>query len=83
LDKLLLSETSIPLASWCLETELTAKNVILDSQAIEHLEILPPFKKNKLIPDASLFTKLSCGVRTPFGKRMMKRWVVSPLQDPA
>jgi len=31
--------------------------------------------------DGSLFSYLSKDSRTPFGKRMLKRWTVSPLQD--
>lgn len=29
----------------------------------------------------SLMGFLSTGIRTPFGKRMLKRWIVSPLTD--
>ena len=62
---------------------MTSRNMIIDAQAIEHLDILPhpqpAIKVNKL--DGSLFSFLSRMSRTPFGKRMLKRWTVSPLQD--
>ena len=52
--------------------------MVIDAQALEHLDILPPVNTKQ---DQSLFTYLSQGVRTPFGKRLLKRWVVSPLTD--
>jgi len=57
--------------------------MIIDAQAIEHLDILPLPKLNSKVMrlDGSLFTYLSKDSRTPFGKRMLKRWTVSPLQD--
>lgn len=57
--------------------------MIIDAQAIEHLDILPqPQPAGKVYKlDGSLFTFLSRMSRTPFGKRMLKRWTVSPLQD--
>ena len=57
--------------------------MIIDAQAIEHLDILPKQEPaSKLIKvDGSLFSFLSRMSRTPFGKRMLKRWTVSPLQD--
>lgn len=59
--------------------------MIIDAQAIEHLDILPQAtasgKAVKL--DGSLFGFLSRSSRTPFGKRMLKRWTVSPLYDAA
>lgn len=57
--------------------------MIIDAQAIEHLDILPkPEPASKLIKvDGSLFSFLSRMSRTPFGKRMLRRWTVSPLQD--
>ncbi len=57
--------------------------MIIDAQAIEHLDILPmPKQAGQVIKnDGSLFSYLSRGSKTPFGKRMLKRWTVSPLQD--
>jgi DNA mismatch repair ATPase MutS len=56
--------------------------MLIDAQAIEHLDILPPNRIMKSSDkDQSLFNYLSQGIRTPFGKRMLKRWVVSPLTD--
>lgn len=57
--------------------------MIIDAQAIEHLDILPqPTPASKVIKvDGSLFSYLSKDSVTPFGKRMLKRWTVSPLTD--
>ena len=59
------------------------RNMIIDAQAIEHLDILPqPTPASKVIKiDGSLFSYLSKDSVTPFGKRMLKRWTVSPLTD--
>jgi len=57
--------------------------MIIDAQAIEHLDIMPqPVPSSKVLKvDGSLFSYLSRMSRTPFGKRMLKRWTVSPLQN--
>lgn len=89
LDKLLLADTSIPVASFEWQSSgsshivATPTNMIIDAQAIEHLDILPqPSATNKVNSiDGSLFSYLSRGSRTPFGKRMLKRWTVNPLYD--
>ena len=89
LDKLLLADTSIPVASFEWQSSssshivATPTNMIIDAQAIEHLDILPqPAATNKVNSiDGSLFSYLSRGSRTPFGKRMLKRWTVNPLYD--
>lgn len=82
LDKLLLLDTALPVATFTYSKEgidgLQSANMVIDAQAIEHLDILPPIQSKN---DMSLFGFLSQGVRTPFGKRMLKRWVVSPLTD--
>ena len=79
LDKLLLLDTALPVATFKLSSlaEVETSAMVIDAQAIEHLDILPPPTKQQ--QDQSLFTYLSQGVRTAFGKRMLKRWVVSPL----
>ena len=62
---------------------LKQQNMIIDAQAIEHLDILPQLASaSKVIKfDGSLFSYLSQDIQTPFGKRMLKRWTVSPLCD--
>lgn len=58
--------------------------MVIDAQAIEHLDILPPPSQRRRAVtdvDGSLFTFLSKDIRSPFGKRTMKRWVVSPPQQ--
>lgn len=81
LEKLLLLETALPVATFQFSDNLSdvkTAQMVIDAQAIEHLDILPPINSKH---DLSLFTYLSSGVRTPFGKRLLKRWVVSPLTD--
>ena len=96
LDKLLLADSSVPVAGfeWTslydegsrerrLDTSAHRSTMIIDAQAIEHLDILPqPQPASKVVKvDGSLFSFLSRSSKTPFGKRMLKRWTVSPLQD--
>jgi DNA mismatch repair ATPase MutS len=86
LQRLLLADTSIPVATftWTVGTEELSlnKTMLIDAQAIEHLDILPPYFGSKLKKvDGSLFTFLSHGCSTAFGKRMLKRWTVNPLYD--
>ena len=82
LDKLLLLDTALPVATFINSKDgvdgIQTSNMVIDAQAIEHLDILPPIQSKH---DTSLFGYLSQGIRTAFGKRMLKRWVVSPLTD--
>jgi DNA mismatch repair ATPase MutS len=57
--------------------------MVIDAQAIEHLEILEiPGKSNPSMRGfGTLFHYLSQYSSTAFGKRMLKRWVVGPLKD--
>ena len=57
-------------------------NMVIDAQAIEHLELLEVPGRTKNIKDGSFLNFLSKGCSTPFGKRLLKRWVVAPLKDP-
>mmetsp|Transcript_20107 Transcript_20107/g.14833 ORF Transcript_20107/g.14833 Transcript_20107/m.14833 type:complete len:100 (+) Transcript_20107:49-348(+) len=50
--------------------------MIIDAQAIEHLELLEVGGKRG---EGSFFYYISQGCSTASGKRMLKRWVVSPL----
>jgi DNA mismatch repair ATPase MutS len=86
LQKLLLIDTSLPIAkfTWSEDGDSFAgkqATMLIDAQAIEHLDILPPYFGSKSKVDGSLFTLLSQGCSTSFGKRMLKRWTVSPLFD--
>lgn len=87
LDKLLLADTSIPIASFVWSEGIQSfagrpASMLIDAQAIEHLDILPPYFGSKVRKaDGSLFSFLSQGCSTAFGKRMLKRWTVSPLYD--
>ena len=90
LDKLLLADTSIPIASFEWSEGIDGSfagrpaSMLIDAQAIEHLDILPPYFGSRVRKaDGSLFSFLSQGCSTAFGKRMLKRWTVSPLYDVA
>lgn len=82
LDKLLLLDTALPVASFTWSDQVATdapRAMIIDAQAIEHLDILPPVSKKAA--DCSLFSTLSQSISTAFGKRMLKRWVVAPLTN--
>jgi len=53
----------------------------MDSQALQHLEVLEVQGRSKNIEEGSLLHYLD-KTKTPFGKREMKRWVCAPLYDP-
>jgi DNA mismatch repair ATPase MutS len=57
-------------------------NMVIDAQAIEHLELLEIPGRSRLNKEGSFFNFISSGSSTSFGKRLLKRWVVSPLKDP-
>lgn len=55
------------------------KYMILDSQAIEHLDLLQE-KNSDGKPSYCLFDFIDhCS--TPFGRRLLKKWMLSPLMD--
>jgi DNA mismatch repair protein MSH6 len=54
----------------------------LDSQALENLEILDVGYLNVLSETYSLFGYMD-QTASPYGRRLFKRWVTSPLLDPA
>ena len=56
--------------------------MVIDAQAIEHLELLEIPGRSRLNKEGSFFNFISSGSSTSFGKRLLKRWVVSPLKDP-
>jgi DNA mismatch repair protein MSH6 len=54
--------------------------MVIDAQAIEHLELLEiPGRLRR--DEGSFFAFMSQGCATAFGKRLLKRWIVSPLKD--
>jgi len=52
--------------------------MVLDAQALEHLEIFESQGRRK---EGTLFEFLD-HTKTTFGKRQLKQWVMSPLRDP-
>lgn len=56
-------------------------SMVIDAQAIEHLELLEVPGRSKNHKEGSFFNFLAEGCSTPFGKRLLKRWVVGPLKD--
>ena len=56
-------------------------NMVIDAQAIEHLELLEIPGRSRNFGEGSFFDFLSKGCSTSFGKRLLKRWVVGPLKD--
>ncbi len=54
--------------------------MILDSQALQNLEILEANLNPQNPVDGSLFDFID-KTSTPFGKRMLKTWLCAPLTD--
>ncbi|CAI2370907.1 unnamed protein product [Moneuplotes crassus] len=54
--------------------------MVLDSQALEHLQILEVKTARGMVQEGSLFGMIDDS-RTPFGKRLLKKWISSPLQN--
>ena len=59
------------------EHEGSAMSMVMDSQALQHLEVFeaPVGEKD------ALFSKID-RTRTKFGKRLLRRWIMQPLLDP-
>jgi len=55
--------------------------MVIDAQAIEHLELLEIPGRSSNNKEGSFFNFLAKGCATSFGKRLLKRWVVAPLKD--
>ena len=88
LEKLLLAETTLPVSEYryveSLENtkDITSKgHMVIDAQAIEHLELLEIPGKKKDYLDGSLLSYVTRHNVTSFGKRLMKKWLVMPLRD--
>ena len=59
------------------ETEGSSMTMIMDSQALQHLEVF----QTPLGDKGSLFQKID-RTKTKFGKRLFRRWIMQPLLDP-
>jgi DNA mismatch repair ATPase MutS len=59
------------------EKEGSAMTMVMDSQALQHLEIF----ETPLGEKDSLFCKID-RTHTKFGKRLLRRWMMQPLLDP-
>jgi DNA mismatch repair protein MSH6 len=59
------------------EKVLTSK-MVLDSQALEHLQILEVKTSKGVTSKGSLFDLVD-DTRTPFGRRLLKKWISAPL----
>ncbi len=55
--------------------------MIIDTQAIENLEIIECQMNGKPIVEGSLLEWID-HTKTLFGKRMIRKWLLSPLVDP-
>jgi len=56
-----------------------AAHMVLDSQAVEHLELTESTNQRNL-NKGTLFSFID-HTNTAFGKRMLKRWLLAPLND--
>ena len=57
--------------------ENTLEYMVLDSQCLQHLEIIESASGTK---EGSLFNYLD-HCKTPFGKRQLQRWLMAPLMN--
>ena len=80
LEEALLSDMTLTTGEFALytpETQSQLEYMVLDSQALQHLEVVET-ASGKV--EGSLFHYVdSC--KTPFGKRQLKRWLLSPLMN--
>lgn len=54
--------------------------MIMDSQALEHLQVLEVRTPNSVTSNGSLFALID-DTRTPFGKRLLRKWICAPLTN--
>ena len=82
LENVMLADTIFTMGNfYALDLELEKKSALyMDSQAIENLEILDVGYLSTTYGDYSLFGYMDKTV-SPFGKRMFRRWLISPLLD--
>lgn len=57
-----------------------ASKMVLDSQALEHLQIFEIRNSKSVTSEGSLLSLID-DTRTPFGKRQLKKWISSPLMN--
>ena len=60
---------------------LAKTSMALDSQALDHLEIYRAVQPSNNTLKGSLFNYIN-RTRTPYGERLLKNWLLSPLLDP-
>ena len=81
MEEALLSEMTIPTGEFELyspeSSQIQPDNMILDSQALQHLEVV---ESAAGIFEGSLLHFID-HCKTAFGRRQLKRWLVSPLQN--
>ena len=81
LEEALIGDMTIPTAEYTLYTPETQSVgidfMVLDSQALQHLEVVES-ASGKL--EGSLLHFVD-NCKTPFGKRLLKRWLLSPLTN--
>ena len=83
LKSTLLFDRIIPVANFQKydQQSLMQKFMILDSEALDHLEVLEATNENKeKTPKGSLYEYINRCV-TPNGKRLLKRWLTAPLME--
>lgn len=76
----LLFDRIVPVANFQVYTTdlLSQKHMILDSEALEHLEILEANDGKEKSVKGSVYEFINKCV-TPFGKRLLKKWLIAPL----
>eukprot|EP00828_Plagiopyla_frontata_P019061 TRINITY_DN2437_c0_g1_i4.p1 TRINITY_DN2437_c0_g1~~TRINITY_DN2437_c0_g1_i4.p1 ORF type:complete len:438 (-),score=51.47 TRINITY_DN2437_c0_g1_i4:1213-2526(-) len=80
LEEILILPTILPTARYYKYDPKSHKqlNMILDSQALQHLEILETQTWTKIPGYGSLFYYIN-KTASPFGERLLRRWLCSPL----
>jgi DNA mismatch repair protein MSH6 len=84
LDTLLLAEKTVSLAEFQRYSHehagTTGSRLLIDAQAMRHLEMFEVESNNKLTNTGSLFSLLD-NCKTKFGSRLLKSWLQAPLND--
>ena len=60
--------------------DIKLNNLYMDAQALAHMEIMEVQTVIGVTEKGSLFSYLD-HTATPYGKRLLKRWVTQPLRD--
>ena len=88
LESLMLAETTLPVCEFFkinsledAKKSLQKTHMVIDAQAIEHLELLEIPGKSRNIQEGTLLSYLTKHNNSAFGKRLMKKWLVHPLRD--